>query len=153
MGILLACRSRVELVMNALGIGVWASTMPQAVSDDAPRALATLPIWASRRARARPLENPPASRSRHLAVESMPGVDLGRPEAIRYAHEAGADRNRSAEPRRAVPAHLARKLLESLDPPTETNHERAWYDEAEQRMQAFREGKIERSRLARSFGG
>jgi putative addiction module component (TIGR02574 family) len=40
-------------------------------------------------------------------------------------------------------AHLARKLLESLDPPTETNHERAWYDEAEQRMQAFREGKIE----------
>ena len=40
-------------------------------------------------------------------------------------------------------AHLARKLLESLDPPNETSRERAWYDEAEQRMQAFREGKID----------
>ncbi len=40
-------------------------------------------------------------------------------------------------------AHLARKLLESLDPPTETAHERAWYDEAERRLKAFREGKMD----------
>ena len=36
-------------------------------------------------------------------------------------------------------ATLARKLLKSL----ETDHERAWYDEAERRLKAFREGKMD----------
>jgi IS5 family transposase len=40
-------------------------------------------------------------------------------------------------------ATLARKLLESLEPATETAHERAWYDEAERRERAFREGKVD----------
>ena len=40
-------------------------------------------------------------------------------------------------------AHLARKLLESLDPPTETDHERAWYDEAERRERELDEGKTD----------
>ena len=40
-------------------------------------------------------------------------------------------------------AHLARKLLESLDPPTETDHERAWYDEAERRKRELDEGKVD----------
>jgi len=36
-------------------------------------------------------------------------------------------------------ATLARKLLKSL----ETAHERPWYDEAERRLKAFREGKMD----------
>lgn len=36
-------------------------------------------------------------------------------------------------------ATLARKLLKSL----ETAHERAWYDEAERRLKALREGKMD----------
>ena len=40
-------------------------------------------------------------------------------------------------------AALARKLLESLGPATESENERAWYDEAERRMRALREGKID----------
>ena len=40
-------------------------------------------------------------------------------------------------------AHLARKLIESLDPPTETNYERAWYDEAERRERELDEGKVD----------
>ena len=40
-------------------------------------------------------------------------------------------------------ARLARKLLESLDPPTETDHERAWYDEAERRERELDEGKTD----------
>lgn len=40
-------------------------------------------------------------------------------------------------------AALARKLLESLEPPAETAHERAWYDEAERRMRELQEGKID----------
>ena len=41
------------------------------------------------------------------------------------------------------PAHLARKLLESLDPPSETSYERAWYDEAERRKRELDEGKTD----------
>ncbi len=40
-------------------------------------------------------------------------------------------------------AHLARKLLESLDPPSETSYERAWYDEAERRKRELDEGKTD----------
>ena len=40
-------------------------------------------------------------------------------------------------------ATLARKLLESLEPASQTDHERAWYDEAERRLRAFREGKVD----------
>lgn len=40
-------------------------------------------------------------------------------------------------------AALARKLLESLEPTTETPHERAWYDEAERRKRELDEGKVD----------
>jgi hypothetical protein len=40
-------------------------------------------------------------------------------------------------------ASLARKLFESLGRPAESAHERAWYDEAERRMRAFQEGRID----------
>jgi hypothetical protein len=39
-------------------------------------------------------------------------------------------------------AALARKLLESLEPATETDNERAWYDEAERRERELDEGRV-----------
>lgn len=40
-------------------------------------------------------------------------------------------------------AALARKLLQSLEPATVSDNERAWYDEAERRMRAYQEGRID----------
>jgi len=40
-------------------------------------------------------------------------------------------------------AALARKLLESLEPASESDNERAWYDEAEWREQELDEGKVD----------
>jgi hypothetical protein len=40
-------------------------------------------------------------------------------------------------------AALAQKLLKSLEPATETDNERAWYDEAERRERELDEGKID----------
>ena len=40
-------------------------------------------------------------------------------------------------------AALAQKLLESLQPATETDNERAWYDEAERRERELDEGKTD----------
>jgi putative addiction module component (TIGR02574 family) len=40
-------------------------------------------------------------------------------------------------------AALAQKLLKSLEPATETDNERAWYDEAERRKRELDEGKVD----------
>jgi hypothetical protein len=40
-------------------------------------------------------------------------------------------------------AALAQKLLKSLEPATETDNERAWYDEAERRERELDEGKTD----------
>ena len=40
-------------------------------------------------------------------------------------------------------AALAQKLLETLEPATETDNERTWYDEAERREQELDEGKVD----------
>ena len=43
-----------------------------------------------------------------------------------------------------VAGHISRgSCSKSLDPPTETDHERAWYDEAERREGDLDEGKID----------
>ena len=39
-------------------------------------------------------------------------------------------------------ALLAGALLSSVDPPSESEIERLWLDEAERRLQAYREGKV-----------
>jgi putative addiction module component (TIGR02574 family) len=39
-------------------------------------------------------------------------------------------------------AHLAGTLLVSLDEPSESEVERLWLEEAERRLQEFREGKV-----------
>jgi putative addiction module component (TIGR02574 family) len=39
-------------------------------------------------------------------------------------------------------ALLAGALLRSVDPPSESEIERLWLDEAERRLQAYREGKV-----------
>ena len=73
----------------------------------------------------------------------MPGVDLGRPEGMgmpRKLERIEAEVLKLSARSRAA---LARKLLESLEPATETDHERAWYDEAERRERELDEGKVD----------
>lgn len=72
----------------------------------------------------------------------MPGVDLIRPETMRVPRKLAQIETEALKLGARSRAALARKLLESLEPPAETAHERAWYDEAERRMRAFQEGRV-----------
>ena len=69
----------------------------------------------------------------------MPGVDLGRLEAMRMPMKLAQIETEALKLGVRSRARLARKLLESL----ETDHERAWYDEAERRERELDEGKTD----------
>ena len=72
----------------------------------------------------------------------MPAVNFGWPEALpmpRKLEQIEAEALKLGTRSRAA---LARKLLESLEPATETAHERAWYDEAERRKLELDEGRV-----------
>lgn len=69
----------------------------------------------------------------------MPGVNSSPPEATRMPTKLERIEAEALKLGKRSRATLARKLLKSL----ETAHERAWYDEAERRLKAFREGKMD----------